>query len=77
MTTQLHRGVLVRVLNVGAARQTLAVGLGGAAVVEGRLLHDDDGLVDAVRLFGRADGGRVGVPGHVEGDASTVLKTDQ
>ena len=76
LSTQVHRGVLVRIFNVGAARQTLAVGLGGSAVVEGSLLHDDDRLVDTVRLFGRADGGGVGVSGHVEGDASTVLKID-
>ena len=71
---QLDRGVLVRVLDVRAARQALAVRLGGAAVVEGRLLHDDDGLVHAVGLLGRADGRRVGVAGHVEGDAPAVLR---
>ena len=74
LPTQLHRGVLVRIFDVGAARQTLTVGLGSPAIVEGRLFHDDDRLVDAVCLFGRADGGRVGVPGHVERDASAVLK---
>ena len=73
LPTQLHRGVLVRVLDVGATRETAAVGLGGPAVVEGRLLHDDDRLVDAVRLFRRADQRRVGIAGHVEGDASAVL----
>ena len=73
LPTQVYRGVLVRVLDVGATRQTAAVSLGGSAVVEGRLLHDDDRLVDAVRLFGRAYRRRVGIAGHVEGDASAVL----
>ena len=70
----MDRRVLVGVLNVGAAGQALAVGLGGVGVDEGRLLHLDHGLVHAIHLLRRADRRGVGVPWHVEGDATTLLQ---
>ena len=61
------------VLNVGAAGETLAVGLGGARVDEARLLDCDQGLVNALDLLRRTDWRGVGVSRHVEGDATAML----
>lgn len=67
-------GGLVRELDVCAGGQAVALGGRLVRVVEGRLLHDEQRLLDARRLARRAYRDLLVVAGHVEVYATAVLE---